>query len=83
MGASCRMFHEEPLAAPMCFPSVESSNCRPSDEGSRDPALNHGLGRGSRLGARVGNPTNGTCVSSSGADREADVGSGPCAIPPP
>jgi hypothetical protein len=21
MGASCRMFHEEPLAAPMCFPS--------------------------------------------------------------
>jgi hypothetical protein len=57
-----------------CVSQVESSNRRPNDEG---------LGRGSRLGARVGNPTNGTCVSSSGADREADVGSGPCAIPPP
>jgi len=53
MGSSCRMFGEEPLARPMCFPNGALHQSPPVHEGSRDPAreppfgLPH-LGRGSR-----------------------------------
>jgi hypothetical protein len=37
MGSSCRMFHEEPPGAPMCFPSGVPPTVAQNDEGSRDP----------------------------------------------